>query len=276
MINGDYEDDENINYYSVGTKKSANPNETQKSSIKTPDQSDNIIDPFIHKSREEDSKYDKDEFETARLHGEQETEKEPELINVRDDAASQEASMEIKNSVDYFDDSFQMQDFLHTIKKGFGKLKQKQSEDIKEQQVTPEATQPQSEDKEENKIDEEQTSEKVTFDQDQIDEETLEMIQEETAEHDTTKQKESVILTPDKPKSPSEPLFIPKTLVEEKQLQSPKQKEIEKLEEDIQELDAQTEKRKEELIGRVVRSAYSTMSDFKSTLVDNLDLNKSK
>lgn len=63
VINGDYEDDDNINYYSVGHKNQL---------IKTT-REDIIIDPFYRKSDSHKNSVNDDEFQTARLHGERHT-----------------------------------------------------------------------------------------------------------------------------------------------------------------------------------------------------------
>lgn len=53
VINGDYEDDENVNYYSIGSKSFGIQDSCQKDGFTTPEISDPLIDPFMQKSEED-------------------------------------------------------------------------------------------------------------------------------------------------------------------------------------------------------------------------------
>ncbi|CAI2376805.1 unnamed protein product [Moneuplotes crassus] len=117
VINGDYADDENVNYYSIGSKSFGVKEEQQKDSITTPDVSDPIIDPFGGKS-DEDLLHN-EEYDHAKFHRDR-NQHHDDIINVQDFAEIYDHSREINGSSDIlngsFDNSMQMQLFLKSLK----------------------------------------------------------------------------------------------------------------------------------------------------------------
>ena len=118
VINGDYEDDENVNYYSIGSKSFGGQDSYPKEGFTTPEVSDPLIDPFNNKTEDEILAHE--EFETAQLNVE--NGKEKEIINIQDYAEIYDNSDEINESKDIedgsFDNSDQMNAFLKFIRKG--------------------------------------------------------------------------------------------------------------------------------------------------------------
>lgn len=154
-----------------------------------------------------------------------------------------------------FDDYDQMKRFLTSIKKGT-KLQRK---DI-------------SQEGDHSGPSLDQTPERVEFNEDENGPIALEMIQEET-EQDTTKQKESDLISPDKLKSSSERNYKAQDLTELSEERVENYKTNEKPE-DYEISEELQSKIKEELTQKLLNSAYSSMSSYKTNLINSLELNK--
>lgn len=287
VINGDYEDDQNVNYYSIGNNRSFGVHEDTKGGITTPDISDPLIDPFYHKSEEN---LDMD-YETARLHNENQNEFD--LMNIQDYERiydeSDENINDRENTIDdgSFDNSQQMKRFLNTIKRpkkriqdNLDSLTQEIMDDMQHVNDTenynnnPDEVEDQNdalnnlENKQNHENDDNDAPEKIEFNNPSNSQDiSLEMIQEET-EHDTTKPRNSDMETPDRAKYASETI-----LKEKAELESSINKELKSNKRSSNAQSEEIEKKREELMRKVVHSAYSSMSTFKRGLFESLDLN---
>lgn len=258
VINGDYEDDQNVNYYSIGNR-SFGINEPTHEEYRTPEISEPLIDPFYHKT-DDDLLYNQEEFETARLNVENEINKDRDLVKIRDYGDSNQDTSNFKSSYNEvpeegsFEDSDQMRQFLSSIKKGsrYAKRIHDSSKDSS------------SADKSGKLLEDEDQREEIDYTEGG-DNPTLEMIQEET-EINTTKQKESDLPSPSPMKYGSERSLKPKVTAIENDKDNLYHDHKEEL----------FQKRKSELMQKVLNSAYSSKTSFKGNLIDSLELSKSK
>lgn len=258
VINGDYEDDQNVNYYSIGNR-SFGVNEPTHEEYRTPEISEPLIDPFYHKT-DDDLLYNEEEFETARLNVENEINKDRDLVKIKDYGDSNQDTSNFRSSYneapeeESFEDSDQMKQFLSSIKKG--SRYSKNLHDTSKDSVSVDKSAKLLEDEDHRvEIDYTEGGENPT----------LEMIQEET-EINTTKQKESELPSPSPMKYGSERSLKPKTPAKENDKDN---KETDQKEQAFQ-------KRKSELMQKVINSAYSSKTSIKGNLIDSIELSKSK
>lgn len=241
------------------------------------------MDPFYHRDAEA-MWYDDQEFQTARLNVEVDAYRSAGVITVEDYEGYAEPSDDevVEDGTEddivedgSFDDSDQMNRFLNSIK---GDRKRKRKENKGRKEIKQDHVDDFTDEKVESKLSQQLKAiskdkliigELEVRDQQpqlQIENETLEMIQEET-EQDTTKLRESALITPERARSNSEPL------VPEKDFNNTTEYKCDQLEYDN---NTTFENRKEELMHKVLHSAYSSMSSFKTNLMESLELNKSK
>ena len=279
MINGDYDNDHHFQYYSIGNKDSfgvIEGNRIEHDLYERHEHQDLIIDPFYRRQDEQHQEYNEEDFETARLNTEGVNQEDNSYENKNDQGKDlthhKSSSSEFKEDGS-FDNIEQMKEFLHSIKKGVDLVSKQVHDGLENEANKNEVKDSISNAKEESKEDDESGEpQTVEFVDNEAD--TLEMIQEET-ENDTTKQKDS--LSPDRLRSPSEPLIKAKGLIEGSDEQSIKNfKNILDIDDENKMSEKDKERRKEELMNKVISSAYTSRNSLKANLMESLDVNKSK
>lgn len=264
MINGNYDDDKQ--YYSIGNKDSFAVADHVKHELDQHDllSPDLMVDPF-YRRHDDQQPYNDEEFETARLNAEGDADHNDKSDSNTDDehkptTNNKSVSSECNNDAS-FDNAEQMQQFLKSIKQGMhigakhvnsNKTASGQNKHHKQHAVDLDA----------DKRDRHQHSE--SSHELSNDNETLEMIQEQT-EHDTTKHKDSRQTSPDRHRSPSLPLLKARKLIDGDEQAGRNNKHTKDI-----------EKRTETLMNKFLSSACSSQNSFKANLLESLDLNQSK
>ena len=288
MINGDYDDEKNGLYYSIGNKDSFGIIEPNKDEFEDRDPA-LVIDPFYPRHDDSQQQYDDEEFETARLNTEDEARHNNKSSSDIDEDRKalmhdRSASSDFKDDAS-FDNIEQMKQFLKSIKNGINIVsKQFGNNETK----TLDHNQVKNNDQNQHDINaSESQHDEVNRQGSQHDElnredsnnpETLEMIQEET-EHDTTKQKDFEHANLDRLRSPSLPLIKARKLIDSNDEQSNRNEDVkcnDKVPSNKTASDKDIEKRTEALMNKVISSAYSSKNSLKGNLIESLDLNQSK
>jgi hypothetical protein len=262
VINGDYEDDHNVNYYSIGNNRSFGVQDDTKEGIITPEVSDPLIDPFYHKSDDELSM----NYQTARLNDENHNEDDLMRIKNYERIIYDESTDNVNdkdNTIDdgSFDNSQQMIRFLKVIKHP-NKNRMEDNLDSLTQELMDDMQH--IRDKREHAYGENDEIEDhcdalINIEKIANQEMSLEMIQEET-EHDTTKPQQSEIETYDRGKYTSE------SKGKENGLKADKKGVIFGQSEEM-------ENKRQEIMQKILRSAYSSMSTYKRGSFESLNLN---
>jgi hypothetical protein len=262
VINGDYEDDQNVNYYSIGNNRSFGVQDDSKEGMKTPEVSDPLIDPFYHKSNDELSL----NYQTARLNDENHN--EDDLMRIKnyeriiyDESADNVNDKDNTSNDGSFDNSQQMRRFLKVIRHpnknrmedNLDSLTQELMDDM--QHIRDKRQHAYNE----NDEVEDHSDALINIEKIANEEMSLEMIQEET-ENDTTKPQQSEFETYDRGKYTSESKGKENGLTTDKKGVIFGQSE-------------EMENKRQEIMKKILRSAYSSMSTFRKASFESLNLN---